>query len=57
MMGSWPGLVQFGRAITRRNSKGKRLKSSMLRAVLTDGHFWAPAVVLVLATSLLLFLR
>ena len=40
-----------------RNPKGSRLKPSLLRAILTDGHFWAPAIVLILATSLLLVLR
>ena len=57
MMDTSLGPVWLGRAIARRNAKGKRLKTSMLRAVLTDGHFWVPAIVLVLATSLLLFLR
>jgi len=28
-----------------------------LRAIFTDGHFWAPAVVLIFATSLLLVLK
>ncbi|HXK01020.1 MAG TPA: translocated intimin receptor Tir [Verrucomicrobiae bacterium] len=33
------------------------MKSSKLRAIATDVHFWIPVVVLVLGTSLLLTLR
>lgn len=32
-------------------------KVSLLRAVMTDVHFWVPVVVLVLGTALLLVLR
>ena len=32
-------------------------KVSMLRAVVTDAHFWVPVVVLALGTALLLVLR
>ena len=32
-------------------------KVSILRAVVTDAHFWVPVIVLVLGTALLLVLR
>jgi len=33
------------------------LKSSTVRAILTDSHFWVPVVVLVFGIALLVFLR
>ena len=33
------------------------MKRSMLNAILTDSHFWAPVVVLALGVALLAFLK
>jgi hypothetical protein len=33
------------------------LKSSTVKAILTDSHFWVPVVVLVFGIALLVFLR
>jgi hypothetical protein len=39
------------------DSAGAPLKSSLLKAILTDVQFWVPATVLVLAAALLLVLK
>ena len=33
------------------------MKPSMLKAILTDSHFWAPAIVLALGIALLVYLH
>ena len=37
--------------------RGIALKPSMLKAILTDSHFWAPLVVLALGIALLVFIK
>ncbi len=52
-----PAVVQSPRTYAPRWGRGLLLKASNLRAVLTDSHFWVPALVLAVGIVLLVLLH